>query len=308
MMAGMKTTAIVCSEEYLKHNTGLFHPECPARYSVIFAALKKAGLLVNPIAPRLAGQEDLLLCHTQGYIEVARRDCASAQVLSTGDVAICPDSYRIALLAAGGVLNGVDALFTGQADNVFCLVRPPGHHACSSQGMGFCLFNNVAIGARYAQTKYKIKKALIIDWDVHHGNGTQEIFQNDPSIFYFSTHAYGIYPGTGLPEERGVGNVINCPILPGPDSPQKIFEAFEQKLRPVMQTWEPECVFISCGFDALESDPLGTLSLAPRDFATLTRMVKEWNPTTRLISVLEGGYDLKGIAEAAVFHVKELRT
>lgn len=312
-------TFIISSPEYLLHRTGARHPECPERSAIIVQVLKKTGLLTehNHLAPRKANRDELLLCHTKEYIDLVEQEvtrCGEGDreklaLLSTGDVVISSASFEVACAAAGGVLTAVDAVALKKAKNAFCVVRPPGHHACSDIGMGFCLFNNVAIGARYAQSKYGIKRVLIVDWDVHHGNGTQEIFEADPSVFYFSTHQMGIYPGTGLEEDQGsgaaLGTKMNCPILPGEDSKKAVLHAFKEKLVPAMQQFRPEFVFISCGFDAHLQDPLGGFNLTEKDFAELTEIVKEiarLYSQERLVSVLEGGYNLHAIARSSVEH------
>ncbi len=310
-------TGVVCSKDYTKHITGIGHPECPERYSAIHNALVAANLLTdqNTITPRFATDDEIRLCHTDEYLNLVKHETAALSrseiaTLSSGDVQISADSFSIAQLAVGGALAGVDAVMTGQFDNAFCLVRPPGHHACSNKGMGFCLFNNVAIGARYAQKQYGVKKVLIVDWDVHHGNGTQEIFEKDSSVFYFSTHASGIYPGTGSAETNDEHfGILNCPISPELAAREQIFSAFEKKLVPTMQEFQPECVFISAGFDALITDPLGTLPLQVKDFELLTHYVMNIAnnfSNQKIISVLEGGYHLEGIAQAAVSHVTTL--
>ncbi len=314
-------TKIVADPIYRKHLTGPFHPESVDRYDAIYESLK--SLPVEFINPRMADIDDILLCHTQKYINSVKKDIFEAKslgivdgsyTLSTGDTQICPDSYIAAIAAAGGVLEAIDIVFEKKDKNAFCLIRPPGHHACSNQGMGFCIFNNIAIGARYAQKKYGIKKVLIVDWDVHHGNGTQEIFDSDPSVFYFSTHEWPLYPGTGSVNDVGKGKAagtkLNCPIQAGENSRKEIIEAFEKKLIPAMDTFNPELVLISCGFDAHHLDPLGGLNLTDDDYATLTDIVltiaKKY-AKGRLVSVLEGGYDLRALASAARAHVERLK-
>jgi acetoin utilization deacetylase AcuC-like enzyme len=247
----------------------------------------------------------LKLCHTPGYIEVVYEEvlfCGrtgardGSYTLSTGDVQICPDSWRAGLLAAGGALMGVEAIMDGKAKTAFSYLRPPGHHACTAQGMGFCLFNNAALAARYAQRKYGIKRVLIADWDVHHGNGTQEIFESDPSVFYFSTHQAGIYPGTGLRNDRGtglgLGTKMNFPIRGGEKSREDVLKTFQVDLVVAMESFQPEFVIISAGFDGHAADPLGGFNLTEQDFADLTKIVKgiadKWSQG-RVLSVLEGG-------------------
>jgi acetoin utilization deacetylase AcuC-like enzyme len=218
----------------------------------------------------------------------------------------------VALLAAGGVLAAVDAVVAGRAGNAFCAVRPPGHHARPAQGMGFCIFNNVAIAARYAQKKHQIGKVLIVDWDVHHGNGTQDIFYEDGSVFYFSTHQWPLYPGTGRKEETGrgagAGTTLNCPF-PMDAGRQEILGAFQEQLLPAAERFKPELVIVSAGFDSRVDDLLGGLRLTDKDFADLTAIVKDIarrHARRRLVSVLEGGYSLAGLAKATVAHVRAL--
>ena len=207
----------------------------------------------------------------------------------------------------------VEAVFEGKAKRAFSLMRPPGHHAGKSTGMGFCLFNNVALAARFAQSKYHVGKVLIVDWDVHHGNGTQDIFNADPSVFYFSTHQKGIFPGTGSVHDVGIGSAkgtkMNIPIVPGPLSRHEVVEAYRTPLANAMKSFKPELVLISCGFDAHHDDPLGALNLTPSDFTELTRLVcaiADQYAQGHVVSVLEGGYNLQAITSSAVAHVRAL--
>lgn len=299
-------TYIIADPLSREHITGVDHPEKPERFDAIVNALK--GHKMHPA--RDATEVDILRCHTDKYIKIVQRDVKSGlTTLSTGDVQICPKSYAVALRAAGAVLTAVDLVMNGTAQRAFCVVRPPGHHACSDQGMGFCIFNNIAIGARYAQEKYKIKRVLIVDWDVHHGNGTQEIFHHDSSVFYFSTHQYPLYPGTGAADDVGVGATLNVPITVSKTSRDEVLNAYEKTLQDEMEKFRPELVMISAGFDAHEEDPLGGLRLKTEDFATLTRSVikvADKYASGRIVSVLEGGYNLKAIAAAAKAHVDAL--
>lgn len=305
-----------------QHLTGEGHPEAPARYGAIIEELIAQKLLSgeNTLTPSLAALEVISLCHTPAYIELVEKECAQAQrrqqlrgevCLSTGDVCICPRSFESARLATGAAVAAVDTLMKGEAESLFCCVRPPGHHATSDAGMGFCIFNNVAIAARYAQKEYGVGRVAIIDWDVHHGNGTQEIFQSDPSVFYFSTHQEHLYPGTGLKAEKGVGNILNCPIKGGKGARKHVLDAFTQPLADALADFKPQLIFISAGFDAHREDPLGGFDLSEDDFATLTSKVKELayrHCAGKLISVLEGGYHLKALAKSVAAHVKVLST
>ena len=262
-------TAVLYDDAYKLHQTGGDHPESPERLGAILDGLARAGLdkVTRRLAPRPATEQEVAACHTEGYIRTARRDIESgAASLSTGDTLVSPDSYRVALLAAGGVLEAVDAAVAGTVKNAFCVVRPPGHHATPDRGMGFCIFNNVALAARHAQRKHGIEKVLIVDWDVHHGNGTQEIFYADPSVFYFSTHQGPWYPGTGSAEEtgagKGEGTTLNCPFPAGAGRKEIVEQAFRGKLLPAAERFKPDLVLISAGFDSRAGDPLGGFRLA----------------------------------------------
>src|SRR5690242_13944964 len=215
-------TGLMADDRYRDHLAGRNHPECPARYDAIIGALQRGGLLdrLKRIPARDATIDELVLCHDPRYLQIAQQDVQSGRpYLSTGDTDITPNSWDVAIRAAGGVLNAVDAVCQGEVTNAFCVVRPPGHHANSSRGMGFCLLNNVALAARYAQRKYGIGKVMIVDWDVHHGNGTQDIFYADASVFFFSTHQWPLYPGTGKAIETGdgpgEGTTMNFPFPAG---------------------------------------------------------------------------------------------
>jgi acetoin utilization deacetylase AcuC-like enzyme len=300
---------------YIQHETGRGHPESPQRYEAITEALTDAGLIGRtiPLCQKQATADEISLCHTDEYIELARKDVESGKSdLSTGDTAICRRSYEVAASAVGGVLNAVDAVMSGKMETAFCAVRPPGHHARPAQGMGFCLFNNIAIGARYAQKRYGAEKVLIVDWDVHHGNGTQDIFDEDPSVFFFSTHQSPWYPFTGHAEEtgknKGAGTTMNCPF-PAGTGLAEIGGAIRQKLVPAMKSFGPDLIMISAGFDSRVDDPLGRFKLTDADFVTLTQLLRELAEEHchgRLISALEGGYNLAGLSSAVVSHVKAL--
>lgn len=309
-------TAIVYAQIFKQHDTGPGHPESPARCDAVMDGLEHAGLRQRllAIAPRAAGDEEVLACHTESYLRTVRHDVASgAGNLSTGDTAISAASLTVALQAAGGVLEAVDAVVARRAKNAFCAVRPPGHHATPNRGMGFCIFNNVALAARHAQRKHGIEKVLIVDWDVHHGNGTQEIFYADPSVFYFSTHQGPWYPGTGSPHEtgagKGEGTTLNCPFPAGAGRKEIVEQAFRGKLLPAAERFKPDLVLISAGFDSRAGDPLGGFRLADEDFADLTLLTLQVacsHAGGRLVSVLEGGYALDGLASAAAAHVQAL--
>jgi acetoin utilization deacetylase AcuC-like enzyme len=305
----------VCDPAYRNHDTGPWHPERPARVDAVIQGLHRAGLLerCRVIAPRAASEADLLRCHTPLYLERVRQDVAAGlDQLSTGDTAIGPGSEPVARLAAGGLLAAADALMAGEVAHAFAVVRPPGHHATPSRGMGFCLYNNVAIAARYLQAMHGLKRVLIVDWDVHHGNGTQEIFWEDPTVLVFSTHQSPLYPGTGAASERGEGAgegfTINCPF-PAGSGGAEILAAYREVLLPAAAAFDPQAVLVSAGFDSRHDDPLGDFLLSDDDFAALTHLVRgiaERHAGGRLLSTLEGGYDLAGLASAAAAHVGAL--
>ncbi len=307
-------TGIVYHDTYGKHLVPPGHPETPKRLDVIMKALAEpalAGKLLR-VEPRAASDDELHACHTKEYVKAVRADVADGwSTLSAGDTDICADSLDAALLAAGGVLAAVDAVVAGKVKNAFCAVRPPGHHATPRCGMGFCIFNNVAVAARYAQARHKLARVLIVDWDVHHGNGTQDIFDEDPTVLLFSTHQWPLYPGTGREEETGKGKAkgtkINCP-LPRGSGRKEIFAAFGDKLLPAAEKFKPELVLISAGFDSRKNDTLGGFTLGDDDFAELTKMMLDLagrHAGGRVVSTLEGGYALEGLASAAA-HVKAL--
>ena len=300
----------------LAHDTGFGHPEAPRRFEAVSAALRGAGLgeKMERLEPRAVVAADLGLAHEAAYVALAEREILSdAGQLSTGDTVVSPHSWEAALKAAGSGLAAVDAIVAGgKAARAFCVVRPPGHHADASRGMGFCIFNNIALAARHAQRRHGIGRVLIVDWDVHHGNGTQDIFYEDGSVFFFSTHQSPWYPGTGRAEEIGAGagqgTTLNCP-LPAFSGRKEILACFEEKLVPAMEKFRPEFVFISAGFDARMEDPLGHFLLTDEDFADLTRLVAEIatrHAGGRIVSMLEGGYNLSGLASAVVAHVTAL--
>jgi acetoin utilization deacetylase AcuC-like enzyme len=316
--AAPRKTGLVFDDVYLRHlagNTG--HPERPERLTAIRNGLEKAGLMKSlaPITPRRATDPELELVHSAAYVALVRRELTGLREvrdLSTGDTAVGPGSLDAAEYAAGGVLNAVDAVMAGKLKNAFCAVRPPGHHATPVRGMGFCIFNNVAIAARYLQKTHHLQRVLIIDWDYHHGNGTQDTFWQDGSVFYFSTHHYGAYPGTGSAAETGIGKgagkILNVPLPPGAGDAQ-ILQAFESRLVPAARNFKPEFILISAGFDAMRNDLLGQFDVTPAGFAAITRVAVQLADELcqgRIVSVLEGGYRLDGLAESVVAHVKVL--
>src|SRR5580704_4016796 len=296
-----KSTALLLDPIYKQHDPGPGHPEQPARYDAVTRAVEDAGLLphLQRLDVRAATEDEIALVHGREYIATAKREIAAgAQELSTGDTNVGRRSFDVAVRAVGGVLNAVDAVVTGKAANAFCAVRPPGHHARPNQGMGFCIFNNIAIAARYAQRKHGIAKVLIADWDVHHGNGTQDTFYNDGSVFFMSTHQSPWYPGTGDANETGEGKgkgcIVNFPF-PAGSGREEILGVFRENLRRAADAFKPDLVMLSAGFDSREGDPLGRFKLNDVDFADLTKIMLEiagMHSGGRLVSVLEGGYSL----------------
>jgi acetoin utilization deacetylase AcuC-like enzyme len=314
---GMKPTALFADPRCREHLVGREHPERPERFDAVLQGLRRARLSerVTPLSARSATPEELLLCHTAGYLQTAQHDIAAGNpYLTTGDTDVTPNSWEIALVAAGSVLNAVDAVAAGEVRNAFCVVRPPGHHATPSRGMGFCVVNNIAIGARYAQRKQGLQRVLIVDWDVHHGNGTQDTFYTDPTVFFFSTHQWPLYPGTGRADETGAGPglgfTMNFPF-PAGSGRKEILGAVENSLVPAAKQFRPDLVMISAGFDSRIDDLLGDFQLTDRDFTDLTRAVMaiaDEHANGRVVSVLEGGYNLTGLASAAAAHVEALLT
>jgi acetoin utilization deacetylase AcuC-like enzyme len=312
----MAETGIAADSRVQKHDTGPRHPEQPARFSAVMNRLQSSGLLQDllRLEVRSATGDELALVHTDPYMELVDREVAqNRRQLSTGDTEISSHSADVARLAAGCVLSAVDAVFSRAVLNAFCIVRPPGHHASAARGMGFCLFNNIAIAARYAQKRFGAERVLIADWDVHHGNGTQDIFYEDGSVLFFSTHQSPWYPGTGAASERGEGDgegtTINCPF-PAGSGRAEIFGAFRDLLLPRAQNFRPDLVLISAGFDSRINDPLGLFLLRDDDFRDLTHLMMELaerHCEGRLVSVLEGGYSLEGLAAATEAHVRALR-
>jgi acetoin utilization deacetylase AcuC-like enzyme len=304
-------TAFLADPIAKQHDPGPGHPEQPARWDAAVRGLGTNAL--TDVAPRAATEDELSLCHTRPYIETARRDVArGASVLSTGDTDLSAQSFDVALHAVGTCLNSIDLVMRGQAKNAFCIVRPPGHHASASRGMGFCLFNNIAITARYAQSRYAVDRVAIVDWDVHHGNGTQDIFFEDGSVFFFSTHQSPWYPGTGDARETGEGAgqgaTLNYPFPAGSGRDQ-ILGAFRDYFAKTMDEFRPGLVLISAGFDSRLADPLGRFTLTDADFSDLTTLVLEVadkHSAGRLVSVLEGGYNLAGLTRAVTAHAESL--
>lgn len=310
----MRKTGIVRDERYMNHRPGSFHPESHKRLKVIYDMLNDPDMagLFKEVPVRRAEREELLLIHSPGYVDmVAATEGKTSRSLDP-DTYTSAGSYEAALLAAGGLCRAVSMVIEGELDNAFALVRPPGHHAEKSRAMGFCLFNNVAIGARYAREYHKLKRILIVDWDLHHGNGTQHSFEEDPSILYFSTHQYPYYPGTGAFHEagrgRGEGFTVNVPLSPGHGDGEYV-GIFEKIMKPVAMEFNPELILVSAGIDIYENDPLGSMLVSREGFAALTRSVMDVARKCcdgKVVITLEGGYDLDGLRASVKSVLKEL--
>jgi acetoin utilization deacetylase AcuC-like enzyme len=302
-------TAIVHHPIFEKHDTGPDHPERPERYRVVIDALRGDPALWSDVIEIEAGEarrSDIQACHTPQHFKHVEEAVREGKGYLDSDTLVSGDSLEAALRAAGAACQAIDAVMEGAAKNAFVPVRPPGHHATPDRAMGFCLFNNVAVAARYAQKRYKeIEQVAILDWDVHHGNGTQGIFYEDASVFYFSMHQYPWYPGTGTRAEtghgRGRGYTLNVPLRAM--TPPK-------NLEELSNNFTPDLVIISAGFDAHKGDPLGQLLLTDEDFVKMTSVAKEWADEVcagRVISCMEGGYNLDTLGETVRANVKELQ-
>ena len=309
-------TALIHHPIYQKHNTGPGHPETPLRYEVVMDALKSdVGLWesLDEITPEKASKGLMLAAHTAQHYKRVEGAIEHGLDRLDADTTISMQSFDAALFAAGGACAGIDAVMQGDAKNSFVAVRPPGHHASAENAMGFCLFNNVAVAARYAQNHYKeIERVAILDWDVHHGNGTQGIFYDDPSVYFLSMHQYPWYPGTGTRGEtghgRGLGKTMNVPVKAGTVAGEQK-RMFEAALEDIGKTFKPDLILISAGFDAHLTDPLGQLRLEDPDFDSMTHSVKQWADDVcggRIVSCLEGGYNLETLGETVKSHVAAL--
>ena len=299
----------------LRHEPSSDHPESPRRLDAVMTSvrtLERAGKL-TVAAPRPATDDDILLVHTPDYLRIVRSEIAAGRrQLSTGDTEISTGSLTAALAAAGTVVSAVDAVMRGPTRVAFCAVRPPGHHASERRGMGFCVFNNIAIGARHARRRHGVERILIADWDVHHGNGTQAVFWSDGGVLFFDCHQHPWYPGTGSPDENGEGKARGLIInnrFPAGAGRNEIVGAFRERLVPAAARFKPQLVMISAGFDSRAGDPLGRLTLTDQDFADLTSIVLEIareHAGGRVVSVLEGGYAIDGLPPAVTSHLTRL--
>ena len=313
----MNKTGFLYDERYQQHETGKYHPEVPNRLVRIYQGIEAAGLLPKLI-PLTASPADLKwieLVHDRPYIERFEKACqAGENRFDSPDNQMCSKTYEIALLAVGGILDAADKVMDGTLDNAFCAVRPPGHHAETNKAMGFCYFNNVAVAARYLQNQYRISRVGIIDFDVHHGNGTQHIFEGDSTVYYYSIHEHPsfAYPGTGREFENGkdfgFGFTKNSPVLPG-QGDKEYMDLVQRDFVPAFKQFNPEVILVSAGFDAHKDDEMSDINLSTDGFSWIMKTIMEMarqSAKGRIISVLEGGYCLRRLPELAANHVEIL--
>lgn len=308
------TTLLITSNDYLAHDMGAGHPEQPARLQAILERLEaRTWPGVRRQAPAPAPLPALEANHEAGYLGAIRRFSESGQSHAvTPDTSVGPGTWDCAVLAAGGVLQAVDAVFDGEADNALCLHRPPGHHAEAAMAMGFCFVNHVAVAARHLRQR-GVERVAIVDWDVHHGNGTQNSFYDDGSVFFTSLHEYPLYPGTGAADERGLGagqgTTLNLP-LPAGRTDDDYLAVLEEQVRPALEAFAPDFLLLSAGFDAHARDPLAGMQLSEAGFASMTEQACRWAQDLcdgRLVSLLEGGYDLASLAASVEVHLEVLQ-
>lgn len=311
----MSATALIYHPDFSKHRVGQEHPERPQRITELIQRIKASTFAseIQWIQAEEADDDPILLNHTTQHVDWVSSLTSLAQISPvSADTHACPETPRIVRLGVGSVLKAIDMVMAGKAKNAFCAVRPPGHHAESDRAMGFCFFNNVAIGAHYLRQQYALERVAIIDWDVHHGNGTQNSFYRDEHVFFCSIHQAPHYPGTGAASEtgqgKGLGSTLNIPVPYGSED-SSYFDIFKRRVGPALRTYNPDFILLSAGFDAHWRDPLGDIRLTTEGFRTLSRMVAEWaglQSQGRLVSVLEGGYDLEGLCESTQVHLEAL--
>lgn len=309
----MKKLALIYDDVFLSHKSPFEHSERPARLEAILKKLKHESFLdkIDLIKPKPADEEEIQLAHSPKQVKYLLSSIKENRLMLDEDTYVVENSWDAALTAAGSTIDAVDLVINKKYRNIFCLVRPPGHHAESHRPMGFCLFNNAAVGAKYAKQKYQLDRIAIIDWDVHHGNGTQEIFYDSPDVYYFSLHQFPLYPGTGREDERGFGRgknfTLNFP-LPAGTNGNKYIEIFNEKIIPELTAYKPQLIIISAGFDAHKDDPLANMLLIEKDFAEMTKILKQFASSENIpiISALEGGYNLDALANSVFYHLVEL--
>ncbi|MFO7569456.1 MAG: histone deacetylase [Smithellaceae bacterium] len=309
-----RKTGIVKDSRYLQHTAGSSHPESPQRLASIYEMLDNPGMSwkYHAIEPREASHDEIGYIHTPHYINHVAQTAGKSHVILDPDTTTSAETYEIAKLAVGGLCNAIDAVMTGEVDNAFAFVRPPGHHAGTANSAGFCVFNNIAIGAMHARIKHNVKKVLIVDWDLHHGNGTQKIFYNDRQVLYFSTHQYPYYPGTGSLHEIGegmaLGFTVNVPLHRGAVNGTFV-SAFRKILEPVAKAYKPELILVSAGFDTYFKDPLGGMRVTPEGFSAMARILLNIADTCcggKMVAVLEGGYHVAGLTASVKATLEEM--
>jgi acetoin utilization deacetylase AcuC-like enzyme len=309
-----RKTGIVKDVRYLQHFAGFAHPESPGRLATIYEMLDNPAMSwkFSEIEPREATHAEIATIHSPSYIDLIASTAGDDSVELDSDTVTSPETYRTAKLAVGGVCNAIDSVMASDVNNAFALVRPPGHHAERGSAAGFCIFNNVAIGAMHAILQHNMQKVLIVDWDLHHGNGTQHVFYNDPRVLYFSTHQYPYYPGSGGMDEighgPGEGFTVNVPLRGGAGDGDYV-KIFRKILEPVALTFKPELVLLSAGFDIYQHDPLGSMQVTPEGFAALARILINIADSCcrgRFVAVLEGGYNLQGLTKSVKAVLEEM--
>ena len=308
----MKPVALFTHQACLEHDTGPYHPERPDRLRAVLQALEHPDFvpLLRERAPE-ATREQLCLVHPESHVDrlLALHPAEGELLAIDPDTVVSPGTMAAALRGAGGAVAAVDAVMEGWASAAFVAVRPPGHHAERTRAMGFCFFNNAAIAARHARARWGLERVAVVDFDVHHGNGTEDIFAADPAVFYASSHQHPCYPGTGSPREHGVAhNIVNVQLPPGAGS-ERFRAAWADRILPALEAWAPELLIISAGFDAHRADPLAELRVETEDFGWLTDRllaVADSRSSGRVVSLLEGGYDLAALAASAAVHVRRL--
>jgi acetoin utilization deacetylase AcuC-like enzyme len=310
----VRRVGFACHDSFLRHKPSWYHPERPERVAAITETLKRSGMLdrLHEISPPPAEADIIQLVHSQAHISRIADACAKGDGWFDGDTYYCSASYESARYAAGAVVEAVKQVVDGDLDSAFCAVRPPGHHAERDQPRGFCLFNNIAIGAAFARERLGIDRVAILDWDVHHGNGTQGAFYSDRTVHYTSIHQFPFFPGSGAAVEKGEGDgegfTMNFPLDAG-SGDEEFLATLEVFWLPEMEKFKPELILISAGFDAHENDPLAGLSVSDSGFAKMTRLAMraaDLSASGRLVSVLEGGYDLDVLARSVSIHLNEL--
>ena len=297
-------TGIVKDWRYMEHDMGAFHVENPKRIEAIYRMVEKdISFPYTEIEPRPAKEKEIQMVHASSYVNAIKETSGKGRMQLDPDTTTSARSYEVALLAAGGLLKAIDLVMSGKIQNGFAIVRPPGHHAEASRAMGFCLFNNVAVGAEYLVNKHGIKRILVIDWDLHHGNGTQHSFYNRSDVLYFSTHQFPYYPGTGywdeIGQDKGKGFTVNVPLSGGKTDEDYLF-IFRKILAPIASDFKPEFILVSAGFDIYKADPLGGMQISEDGFGALTAelmSVAHKFSKDRILFTLEGGYDLQGLSE-----------